>query len=181
MCSTPTTWLAYHRAPLHWSGIWIKDQTAFIASVLWRPFWIFNTRARSASARSGTEIKKIARSHLGALTCHFIIFGERSDPTGICESQSSKTSFPDLALADRPRIKNSKWPPQNKREVFCSYSKRMRQLPVAYLSTGSLRVFHQISLLENQILGKYLPWLISNCLLLLLTVNLCKILVYRSL
>ena len=37
--------------------------------VLWRPFWIFNTRARSVSARSGTEITEIARSMLGDLWC----------------------------------------------------------------------------------------------------------------
>ena len=36
--------------------------------------------------------------------CHLIIFGERSDPPRICESQTSKISVPDLALADRARV-----------------------------------------------------------------------------
>ena len=39
------------------------------------------------------------------------IFGERSYPPRNCESQTSKVSFPDLVLAGRARIKNSKWPP----------------------------------------------------------------------
>ena len=38
------------------------------------------------------------------MTCHFIIFGERSDPPRICESQTSKISVPDLALADCARV-----------------------------------------------------------------------------
>ena len=34
------------------------------------------------------------------IPCHFIIFGERSNPPRICESQTSKISVPDLELAD---------------------------------------------------------------------------------
>ena len=33
-----------------------------------------------------------------------VIFGEGSDPPRICESQTSKISVPDLALADRARV-----------------------------------------------------------------------------
>ena len=78
----------------------------------------FLIRARSASARSGTEITENRSELLGP--CHFIIIGERSDPPRICESQTSKISVPDLAQVDRAiyrtarlraRIKNSKWPP----------------------------------------------------------------------
>ena len=62
----------------------------------------FLKRARSATARSGTEMET-TRSLLGAR--HFIIiFGERPDPPRICKSQTSKTSVPDLALADRARV-----------------------------------------------------------------------------
>ena len=35
------------------------------------------------------------------IPCHFIIFGWRSDPPRIYESQTSKISVPDLELADR--------------------------------------------------------------------------------
>lgn len=35
------------------------------------------------------------------IPCHFIIFGERSDPPRICESQTSVISVPARALADR--------------------------------------------------------------------------------
>ena len=35
------------------------------------------------------------------IPCHFIIFGGRSDPPRIYESQTSKISVPDLELADR--------------------------------------------------------------------------------
>ena len=38
------------------------------------------------------------------IPCHFIIFGERSDPPRICESQTSKIPVPDLALADCARV-----------------------------------------------------------------------------
>ena len=38
------------------------------------------------------------------IPCHFIIFGERSDPPRICESQTTKISVPDLALEDCARV-----------------------------------------------------------------------------
>ena len=66
---TPNRWRKplRHKERSHPFRIWIKGQTSFIARVLWRPFWIFNTRACSASARSGTKITEIAWSLLGDL------------------------------------------------------------------------------------------------------------------
>ena len=52
------------REPSHLFKIWIKDQTTFIVRVLWRPFLIFHTRARSGSARSGTEISEVWDSQI---------------------------------------------------------------------------------------------------------------------
>ena len=67
--------------------------------------------------------------------CHLIIFGERSNPPRICESQTSKISVPDLALADRARvlkIQNGRHETQNTRDkgslILYSYSKRIRKI-----------------------------------------------------
>ena len=100
-----------HREPSYPFRIRIKDQTTFIARVLWRPFWTFSTRARSASARSGTEILEVWDLQ--------ILRGSDRSPKIIIKWQAPSRlrvisiSVPDLALVDRERFKNSKWPPQN--------------------------------------------------------------------
>ena len=75
------------------------------------------------------------------IPCHFIIFGERSDPPRNLRVPDFRVfSVPDLALADRAiyraRIKNSQKPPQNTRErlfdlSFIHILKRMWGLPVS--------------------------------------------------
>ena len=87
-------------------------------------FLIRARNARSVSAKSGTEITKL----LGACSEIFIIFGGRSDPPRIYESQTSKISVPDLELADRTfraRVLKSKHGRLKTRAFFYSYFKRM--------------------------------------------------------
>ena len=71
----------------------------------------------------------------------FIIFGMRSYSDRVCESQTSKISVPDLALADRgqeSKIQNGRRKTQNARGkmslIFYSYSKRMGGFHVLLLS-----------------------------------------------
>ena len=55
-----------HRGPSHPLRIWIKDCLCFVAAIL-NFLYLRRNIARSASARSGTEITEIARSLLGVL------------------------------------------------------------------------------------------------------------------
>ena len=56
--------LARHREPSHPIRMWMKGQTTYIGRVSWQPFWTFDALARSASARSGTEILEVWDSQI---------------------------------------------------------------------------------------------------------------------
>ena len=122
---------------------------------LMHPFWLPVSSSHLISVPPNWQ-RHATKKVRSFIPCHFIIFGERSDPPSVISVQRPGN-------LPRARIKNSQRPPQNTRDkgnlIFHSYSKTDVRAPfahawwqdeeVVYRSKALLRVYKSLNQSDN--------------------------------